>query len=110
MCVCVRLNTVYAALCVFNGMRNLLLRQTPLTSLWSALLFLLLLVMTRSNACHDFISVIILLQGEVQSYACTHTHTQTLNVKTVGELQHCVNMVAELEMSSLHNTGEGSVD
>lgn len=94
-------------------MRNLLLRQTPLTSLWSALLSLLLLVMTRSNACHDFISVIIPLQGE-DPKLCIHidtlTHTHILNVKTVGELQHCVNMVAGSEMSFLHNTGEGSVD
>lgn len=65
-------------LCVSsNGMRNVQLRQPPLTSLWSALLFLLVLVMMRSNACHDFISVIILVQEDPAMY--THKHTQTVS-------------------------------
>lgn len=65
-------------LCVSsNGMRNVQLRQPPLTSLWSALLFLLVLVMMRSNACHDFISVIIPVQEDPAMYA--HKHTQTVS-------------------------------
>lgn len=81
--------TLRTALCVFNVLRNLLPRQSLLTSLWSAPLFLLVLVMMRSNACHDSISVIIHLQEE-HPELCVHTHKQmhVLNVKTVGELRH----------------------
>lgn len=77
ICVCDFI--LRAALCVFNGMKNLLLRQSPLTSLWSAPHFLPVLVMMRSNAYHDFISVITSLQGEgpelcINRERDTHTH------------------------------------
>lgn len=58
-------------------MRNVLLRQPPLTSLWSALLFFLVLVMMRSNACHDFISVIIPAQEDPAKHTDANTRART---------------------------------
>lgn len=71
------------------------------SSLCFALLFLLLPGMTRSNACRDFITVIIPLKR-----GATHTrgeaHTMFGLWESCSSLQ-CVYMPVGMEMSSLHN-------